>query len=232
MLKNYYQQAKLPFPDHITQSESAIVETVFAKQVPLQDGETIEKLYTYPVPKMSVDGSCSILEEQAEASYNLASTFGIAYDYKTLKDHAQSKRLWHLDQVISALQQQTKADWLGVYRKIKKLSGEEILVKEAYTGIFSRAEFPLTQEFAQKSNNSTVGLSGKAVLIADVFAHAGPYYKCDGKVRSEFCAPIFHNNKIIGIIDAEAFEPNFFTEEKVYQIAAVCHDLGEINLGI
>lgn len=232
MLNNYYHQANITNPIIAVTDKPSLVKTIFANETPTLGEETIKKLYTYPVPKMSADGSCSILEEQAEKPYNLASTFGIAYDYKTLKDHAQSKRLWQLNEVISALQQQTKADWLGVYRKIKKLSGEEILVKEAYTGVFSRAEFPLTQEFAQKSNNSTVGLSGKAVLIADVFAHAGPYYKCDGKVRSECCAPIFHNGEIIGIIDAEAFEPNFFTEEKVYQIAAVCHDLGEINLGI
>ena len=35
-------------------------------------------------------------------------------------------------------------------------------MQEAYVGAPSRAEFPLTEEFARTSNNSTVGLSGKA----------------------------------------------------------------------
>ncbi len=232
MIKDYYQRTKLNFPEHCRTEEVSLVNTIFTKPAPVFDGESIEKLYTYPVPKMSADGSCSILEEQADQPYNLASTFGIAYEYEKLKDHPQSKRLWDLNQIIGALQKQTGADWLGVYRKIKKPSGEEVLVKEAYVGVFSRAEFPLTKEFAQKSNNSTVGLSGNAVVIADVFAHAGPYYKCDGKVRSEFCGPIFHDGEIIGIIDAEAFQPNFFSEQKILQLASVCDDLGEINLGI
>src|SRR5206468_690344 len=99
----------------------------------------------------------------------------------------------------------------GIYRKTQMRNGETVLVKESYLGVMSRPEFPLTQEFAEHSNNSTVGLTGKAVIIQDVRAHAGPYYNCDSKVNSELCVPIINqNNAIIGIIDAESFKPNHF----------------------
>ena len=69
-----------------------------------------------------------------------------------------------------------------------------MLVKLSYFGAPSRAEFPLTDEFAAISNNSTVGLSGKARIINDVPAYltkGGEYYTCDPKVLAEACIPLF-----------------------------------------
>ena len=49
-------------------------------------------------------------------------------------------------------------------------AGIPVLVKLAYVGRPSRAEFPLTKEFAEKSTNSTVGLTGRATVIASLIA--------------------------------------------------------------
>ena len=67
------------------------------------------------------------------------------------------------------------ADWFGIYRKIS-YHGNEVLVKEAYTGEPSRAIFPLTNEFAEISNNSWVGMKGIGKVIQDVNNYDGPYY--------------------------------------------------------
>jgi hypothetical protein len=42
------------------------------------------------------------------------------------------------------------------------------LMKLAYTGAPSRAYFPLTEEFAKSSNNSTVAMTGNTGIIQDV----------------------------------------------------------------
>lgn len=175
------------------------------------------KIYRYKVPKLSPDGSCSIGSELEDQPYDLSQVFEI--------NSKNSLWLWRLNHLVSTLQQKTGVDWLGIYKKIETSDG--FLVKLAYFGAPSRAEFPLTEKFASHSNNSTVGLTGRAVLVQDVADYKGPYYKCDAKVKSEFCCPIFdRDGKIIGIIDAESFTTKFFDDEKVRQIAKVCFDLG------
>ncbi len=106
-----------------------------------------------------------------------------------------------------------------------------MLVKLAYRGLPSRAEFPLTPDFATNSNNSTVGLSGQGRVIEDVdeyVAGGGAYYTCDGDVQSEACLPLFSAHPapspspspspahlttpaVIGIIDAESTHKKFFS---------------------
>ena len=114
---------------------------------------------------------------------------------------------------------------MGIYKKLNTKSGPA-LVKLAYRGSPSRAEFPLTKKFAEHSNNSTVGLSGKAVLVDNVekyIEEGKPYYECDNKVQSELCVPIFsEKRKIIGIIDLESFQKNFFENKKIIQTALAC----------
>jgi putative methionine-R-sulfoxide reductase with GAF domain len=93
-------------------------------------------------------------------------------------------------------------------------------------GLPSRAEFPMTAEFAHGSTNSTVGLSGRAMVIADVGHHVesgGGYYVCDPKVKSEACLPILGEaGEVIGIVDAEAEARSFFGEERLASLAALC----------
>lgn len=179
----------------------------------------IEKLYKYKVPKLAPDGSCSIVDELEDEPYDLSQTYAIC--------PRNTAWLSRLNELVSTLQAKTGVDWLGIYKKTKKKNGDEVLLKLAYYGAPSRAEFPLTKEFASHSNNSTVGLSGKAILVQDVAGYNGPYYKCDGRVKSEFCCPIFDlKNEVVGIIDAESFLENFFDNTKLLQITKACSDLG------
>lgn len=242
MFKNYLKQIGLEeLAGRVDEIKlNNFVAEAFATDIPELSEEEVKKLYVYDVPKMSPDGACSIIEEKAEKPYNLARTFVILnqvqddkINWKALKKHPQTIRLWRLRQIVAKIFAETNVDWFGIYRKVKNIKGDEVLAKEAYQGLFSRAEFPLTQEFAKKSNNSTVGLSGRAIVIQDVAAHQGAYYKCDGKVQSEFCAPVLNSkNGVIGIIDAEAFPTNHYTDERLLQIAKVAFDLGQKSLGV
>ena len=103
--------------------------------------------------------------------------------------------------------------------------GMPVLVKLAYVGRPSRAEFPLTQEFAERSTNSTVGLTGRATVIDDVARHVeagGGFYVCDDGVQSEACVPILDAQRnVIGIVDAEANPKGFFGAERLAVVAAV-----------
>src|SRR4029077_4003415 len=93
-------------------------------------------------------------------------------------------------------------------------AGEPVLVKVSYVGRASRAEFPLTTEFAQRSTNSTVGLTGRSTVIDDVSKHVeagGGFYVCDDGVQSEACVPILDGAyQVVGIVDAEAKDSAFF----------------------
>ncbi len=235
MFKNYLKKIGLEnLTSHVDKVElNDIVKKTFAAEFPKLSEEEVKSIYVYDVPKMTADGSCSIIEEKAEQPYNLAETFGVQSDWARLKNHPYTIRLWRLKQIVAKIYKQSEVEWFGIYRKMQNPKRESVLVKEAYRGLFSRAEFPLTEAFAKKSNNSTVGLTGKAILIQDLQVHAGPYYKCDGKINSEFCAPILdEDSNVIGIIDAEAFAKNHYSPERLLQIAKVAFDLGEKNLGL
>ena len=120
----------------------------------------------------------------------------------------------------------TGADWVGIYQHRTNPVGNQVLVKLAYRGRPSRAEFPLNSEFAKGSTNSTVGLSGQAKLIDDVAAYTaegGGFYVCDDAVQSEICVPVFDvaSGKVLGIIDAEASPKAFFNPDRQAVIVAM-----------
>nr|WP_199064959.1 hypothetical protein [Chromobacterium sp. ASV5] len=174
-------------------------------------------LYRYPVPKLSEDGSCSLIEELDERPYDLAPLLGGERE-------ATGKALADLHALLDSANSKAGAAWIGIYRKFGQ-GKDAKLVKLAYQGLPSRAEFPLTEAFAEHSNNSRVGLTGWAVLIEDVAqwrAEGGGYYECDPKVKSEVCLPVLaEDDNVLGIIDAEAFEPGFFTPERLVWVAAL-----------
>lgn len=209
------------------QTTNSFVANAFNQTKKGFSDEEVQKLYVYDIPKLGPNGTCSTTHEKEDEPYNLTIIYGLPFSPKELQTNPMTMRLWQLKQVITTLQKQIGCDWLGIYRKVINKEGTDILVKESYFGAFSRAEFPLTEAFAQTSNNSTVGLSGIAKIVQDVNSYAGPYYECDGRVQSEFCCPILdESGKVVGIIDAEAFAPNFFTPEKLIEVAKVCFDLG------
>jgi putative methionine-R-sulfoxide reductase with GAF domain len=184
----------------------------------LPQGLSDDALYTYQVPMMSEDGSCSLIEEMSPVPYDLTAILGG-------RSEATTRKLKLINQVVEHATQMSGADWLGVYQARKSNTGVSLLVKIAYRGRPSRAEFPLTAEFAAHSTNSTVGLEGSARVIDDVAAYVaegGGFYVCDDAVQSEACVPLFDEaGKVIGIIDAEAAPKQFFNAERMSVLAAL-----------
>jgi len=111
-------------------------------------------LYSYPVPMMTDDGTCSVVDEMAPVPYDLAAILGGRSEQAT-------RRLALLERLVERAQETTGADWIGIYQRRVNSAGVPVLVKLSYVGRPSRAEFPLTNEFAQRSTNSTVGLTGR-----------------------------------------------------------------------
>lgn len=211
-------------PEQVEDALEALLEFIAdldqARPTTLDD----DALYSYPVPKVSDDGACSIFDELAEEPYSLDAALGG-------RGRSVTRKLWLLNELVAALHTEVGADWLGIYQRCELASGPA-LVKLAYRGLPSRAEFPLTAAFAAKSNNSTVGLSGKGLVIQDVAKHAasgGSYYVCDPKVKSEVCLPILgENGTLLGIIDAEADATGFFTDARLVSLTALSLALAEV----
>ena len=175
-------------------------------------------LYTYRVPMLSADGACSIVDELAPVPYDLTSILGGRSEQTT-------RRLALLGRLVERAQETTGAEWIGIYQRRKNAAGERVLVKVAYVGRPSRAEFPLTREFAERSTNATVGLTGRATVIDDVSKHVeagGGFYVCDAGVQSEACLPILDAARdVVGIVDAEAKPRGFFGAERLAVVAAL-----------
>jgi|GEM_PF-689950 len=198
----------------------------FAKNIQTDhlSSEEVESLLRYRVPALMPDGCSRIDGSLAEEPYDLRLTLAIPKNGSAAQ-HDETKRVFFLDRLVDKVTLDTAVNWLGFYES-RKLPTGEALVKLVYRGIASRAEFPLTKEFARKSNNSTVGLTGKAVLINDIekylWKQGGPYYQCDSKVLSEACLPIFDasGTTVIGIIDAESFERNKYSATELAKLIA------------
>ncbi len=178
----------------------------------------LDTLYTYDVPALSDNGSCSLIDELSAIPYDLADILGG-------RNEATTRKLLLLNQIVEYVTQLTGADWLGVYQVRTNVMQHRVLVKLAYRGRPSRAEFPLNAEFAKGSTNSTVGLEGSARVIDDVAiytAEGGGFYVCDDKVQSEACLPVFDEaGHVIAIIDAEAEPKQFFNPERLAAVAAL-----------
>lgn len=175
-------------------------------------------LYAYPVPMLTEDGACSVLDELAPVPYDLAGILGGRSEQAT-------RRLALLERLVERAQETTGSDWLGIYQRRVNPAGTPVLVKLAYVGRPSRAEFPLTAEFAAGSTNSTVGLTGRALVIDDVGRHVeagGGFYVCDAEVQSEACLPILgEGGGVAGILDAEAKPRSFYGVTRLATLAAL-----------
>lgn len=170
-------------------------------------------LYQYRVPKRSPDGSCSLHGELDPVPYDLGQALGG-------RSVQTSFALLTLDALIDAVHRDTGVSWLGVYQ----VRGEA-LVKLAWRGAGSRAEFPLTDDFEKKSTNVRVTRSGKASVVHDVRAHlaaGGAYYECDPQVQSELCVPCFDaNGHVVGIVDAEDTKTDTFTPARIAAVVSL-----------
>jgi len=177
-----------------------------------------ESLYTYQVPMLTEDGTCSIVDQLAPVPYDLSAILGGRSEQTT-------RRLALLERLVERAQETTGAEWVGIYQKRVNAAVEPVLVKVSYVGRPSRAEFPLNREFAEKSTNSTVGLTGRATVIDDVSKHVeagGGFYVCDDGVQSEACVPILDDaREVAGIVDAEANPKGFFGADRLAVVAAL-----------
>jgi len=217
-IRNYLLRAELTeLQAHVPQIEAALhgfIQALGDLPARLSD----EALYTYSVPMLSEGGSCSLIEELSPVPYDLTSILAG-------RNEANQRKLLLLNQLVEHATQLTGADWLGIYQSRRNAGGEPVLVKLAYRGRPSRAEFPLNAEFAKGSTNSTVGLSGLGTVIADVAAYTaagGGFYVCDDAVQSETCIPLFDEaGKILGIVDAEAAPKGFFNIERQANLVAM-----------
>lgn len=178
----------------------------------------LDSLYTYPVPMLSEDGSCSRVDELAPVPYDLGAILGGRSEQTT-------RRLSLLERLVERAQETTGADWIGIYQKRANPRGVPVLVKLAYVGRPSRAEFALTRAFAERSTNSTVGLTGRATVIDDVSKHVeagGGFYVCDEGIQSEACLPILDDARaVVGLVDGEAKAKGFFTNDRLAVLAAL-----------
>ncbi|MFZ6861064.1 GAF domain-containing protein [Undibacterium sp. Ji67W] len=174
--------------------------------------------WQYQVPELGEGGSCSIFDQLAADPYDLTLTLGG-------RTTANTQMLSQLQSIVDFYQLHSSSQWFGIYQKRLNQQGETVLVKLAYFGAASRAEFPLTAEFATMSNNSTVGMTGKARIINDVSAYltaGGEYYTCDPKVQSEACLPLLGTDgSVVGIIDSEAFAKNVFVGKELALLLSV-----------
>ena len=203
--------------DHVPVIEKAIHDFIAQLGTPMDVSN--DALYRFEVPLISEDGSCSLIDEMDPLPYDLSRILGG-------ESEANTRKLKLLNIMVTRATMVTGADWVGIYQRRLNPVGNSVLVKLAYRGRPSRAEFPLNAEFAKDSTNSTVGLSGQAKLIDDVAAYlaeGGGFYVCDDAVQSEICVPIFDaaDGKVIGIIDAEASPKAFFNADRQAAIVAM-----------
>jgi putative methionine-R-sulfoxide reductase with GAF domain len=217
-IRNYLRTAGLESlvgrEEHVERAIRDLMEAM-SEKVAISDPKS---LYMYQVPMLTEDGTCSIVDKLAPVPYDLAAILGGRSEQAT-------RRLALLERLVERTQETTGSDWVGVYQRRANSAGVPVLVKLAYVGRPSRAEFPLTQEFAEKSTNSTVGLTGHATVIDDVGKYVetgGGFYVCDDGIQSEACVPILDDaRQVAGIVDAEAKQKGFFGAERLAVIAAL-----------
>ncbi|OWQ90886.1 hypothetical protein CDN99_12050 [Roseateles aquatilis] len=224
----YWDQCGLADHPTLAAEATALADEVRAHQDALRAVLTPQALaatpvqWRYRVPELGDAGACSLFGTLAEQPYELADSLG--------GRSADTEKLLALaTAVVGYYRQHSRSHWFGVYQARANAAGARVLVKLAYFGAESRAEFPLTDEFAKGSNNSAVGLSGRGRLINDVGTYVndgGAYYTCDPKVNAEACLPLFgEDGRVVGIIDSEAFDRGFFTGGELALVLAVAATL-------
>lgn len=219
MIDRYLQKSELSLPTDIQQ---LVDEQVAMMQSRLQGAsdKSDQELFSYPVPELGEGGSCSLFGQVADQPFDLTSVLGKPNEFSR-------KVLSKLHSVVDYVVAKTNLDWFGIYQTVKPANDEnKRLVKLAYEGAISRSEYPLNDQYAQISNNVQVGLTGESKVINNVTEYVeqgGAYYTCDPKVKAEACLPIYDaNNNVIGIIDAEAFNDNFFDSRCIALLVASC----------
>ncbi|MBQ4833035.1 GAF domain-containing protein [Pseudoalteromonas sp. MMG010] len=211
MISSYLNTAQLNIDINLISCELDKLEQY------LLDTPVPEAVWQYQIPELGEGGACSLFGYLQDEPFKLS-------DHINKNDDSEEK-IAALQNIVNYVKQQTGVDWYGIYQAVDTNEGKQLL-KLAYHGAPSRPLFPLTEAFAQGSNNVQVALSKHGRIINNVatyLAQGGEYYTCDPKVQSEACIPLFNSkNECIGIIDAEAFSSDFFNDQTLALLIACC----------
>lgn len=201
----------------LTVSETLINTALQQLEQHLESGITASAVWQYQIPELGEGGSCSLFGQLQDTPFEIEQFINKVPENQSSLDLLQS--------IVNYVVEHTGVEWFGIYSEVLTSEGPQLL-KLAYHGAPSRPLFPLTEAFAQISNNVQVALSGKARVINNVasyVADGGEYYTCDPKVQAEACLPMFHNESgCIGIVDAEAFQKDIFSEQVLAILIAAC----------
>lgn len=170
---------------------------------PINPLDNHDHLLSYIEPQLNDDGTCPIYKVPGN-NYDLSQYADTPEQRKNLLD-----LLARLNRLVRWIHIKSEVLWFGIY-----LRHGDKLVKYVYNGEMSKAEFEISEKFLEKSINTRVIMEKRPYYIPDVDTHQGPYYRCDAKVKSELCCPIFApDGQVIGIFDSEDHRKNFFDDK-------------------
>ena len=81
------------------------------------DVGSADSLYTYPVPMLTDDATCSVVDQMAPVPYDLAPILGG-------RSAQATRRLALLERLVERTQETTGADWVGIYQRRTRPAGE------------------------------------------------------------------------------------------------------------
>eukprot|EP00928_Gymnodinium_smaydae_P016466 TRINITY_DN16181_c0_g4_i1.p1 TRINITY_DN16181_c0_g4~~TRINITY_DN16181_c0_g4_i1.p1 ORF type:complete len:200 (-),score=23.70 TRINITY_DN16181_c0_g4_i1:328-882(-) len=144
----------------------------------------LRSIYTYPQPgkgEPDINLSEWLPEPRPSCASSPAGEEGDIPQELGFPACAATQRLWRLNRTVDRLREAlgSGADWVGIYRTVDSGQGHLALLKEAYRGSDSRGLFPLTEDFARGSNNSTCALRRRATVVRDTLELGGdqPYFE-------------------------------------------------------
>lgn len=176
---SFEETAALALPAEFPRVDISALASASPASIP---AEALPTTGWYRVPKVAPGGSCSMTHDLEETPVDiLRDLFGVdRSDVAAAVSSPAARRLHLLQQVVNGIQAATGAEWVGVYRVVylpaaatgsgataasssgaASVGSGRGLVKEAYVGSPSRAFFPMTEEFAARSNNSTVRVESR-----------------------------------------------------------------------
>eukprot|EP00762_Andalucia_godoyi_P006924 ANDGO_08288.mRNA.1 hypothetical protein len=193
----------------------------------------LEDLYKWRVPLVLTADGLTCSHELDPNLFDLGTrVFNIPDDDAVRRNHPVTANLIALSKWVRKLQEAAGGpEWVGIYKLMDccpQFPNEKCLIKMSYIGAPSRVFFPYSLK--DVSNNVRVAMTKAVISIEDVAAHDGAYYECDGRVRSELCAPIVVDDAVVGIVDLESFTPGHFSSDRKAAILKICQEIAESNL--
>ncbi|MEW6057358.1 MAG: GAF domain-containing protein [Bdellovibrionota bacterium] len=108
--------------------------------------------------------------------------------------------------------------WIGIY----KVEGQKA------KRVNFRGPLPPCHEFEfGKGNVGTAAMKGIKKVISDVSTDP-TYSMCFIDTKSELVLPIFLGNKVVGVLDVESDEKDFFTLEDEEILAKACSEVASL----